>query len=243
MIASSAVRALEMVVDQLPHGVTNNPFFKLVVTLLPDIFGEANPTEAWCFAVFGVLDSYVPKRGAFVDWEIIDNEWPAWNKLMQSPGHEYWEDWFRDRGFTFLDRRHWRPDDLASVVEHRAFTCALTHDLFTSSALAIDLVLEALDASAGSSPRLVFDPDGKTVHLDGAPYTIKNPRTYKAFKIIVDADGELVTGLARDVDRPDKLFRPEHLPVPLRLTFEGKAANGGGYRLLPEFSRQNRDRP
>jgi hypothetical protein len=166
-----------MVMDRLPREVSNNPFFECVSPLLPDIFGGGHLEMAWNFAVFGLLDSCAPKRGAYVDWEIVDDDRRAWEKLMKSPGHEFWEGWFRDRGFTFMLRSPWEPDDLASVVDHRAFSCALRHDLFSSSALAIGLVLDAIDAPADPPPRLVFGPDGKTVCLDGVPFTIKNKKS------------------------------------------------------------------
>jgi hypothetical protein len=240
-LAGPAMRALELVLGELPDGVTRNPLFKPVASLL-DKLGGSRPEVAWGFAVATILDTLGPERTPLVDWEIVDDACIAWKELMQSPAHEFWEEWFRHRGFTFVDRLPGRPSDIAVVAEHRALICALTHDLYASSALAIDLVLEVLDSPVEPVPRLRFGPDEASVFLDGAAHTIANIQAYRAYKMIVDADGKLVSGLGKRFGKPDRLFR-DHLPEALRQTYDSKAGNGGGYWLLEAFCRKSRDRP
>jgi hypothetical protein len=93
--------------------------------------------------------------------------------------------------------------------------------------------------------RLTFDLGDWTVVFDGKEYKINNARAFKIFKVIADANGELVSTemirakVSNCGIRIDKILG-DHVPAPLRSLAKGHSGPNSGYALkLPKKSVRN----
>jgi hypothetical protein len=88
--------------------------------------------------------------------------------------------------------------------------------------------------------RLTFEPGTWTVVFDGKEYRIDNSRAFKIFKVIADANGDLVTSdtirakVPNCATRIDKVLA-DNLPEALRALVPGQRGPNSGYALkLPK---------
>ncbi len=117
------------------------------------------------------------------------------------------------------------------------------------------LVLDALRALEESKPpddlnvkRLTIDASSRTVTFDGKEFEIKNPRAFKIFKMISDADGNIVPsdaikstipGVGKD-SRIGQIL-DDGLPKELRHLVPGQRGQGSGFSLKLPRKRVRKD--